>query len=48
MAKFDDKISNLINQCSDFVLDDHPYFLEFVKSYYTFMESNRVNADKHR
>ena len=40
MAKFDDKISNLINQqAPDFVLDDHPYFLEFVKSYYTFMES---------
>ena len=40
MAKFDDKISNLIkHQGPDFVLDDHPYFLEFVKSYYTFMES---------
>ena len=40
MAKFDDKISNLINQqAPDFVLDDHPYFLEFVKAYYTFMES---------
>ena len=40
MAKFDDKISNLINlQAPDFVLEDHPYFLEFVKSYYTFMES---------
>ena len=40
MAKFDDKISNLINQqAPDFVLDDHPYFLEFVKSYFTFMES---------
>ena len=40
MAKFDDKISNLIkHQGPDFVLDDHPYFLEFVKAYYTFMES---------
>ena len=40
MAKFDDKISNLINlQAPDFVLEDNPYFLEFVKSYYTFMES---------
>ena len=40
MAKFDDKISNLINhQGPDFVLDDHPYFLEFVKAYYQFMES---------
>ena len=36
MAKFDDKISNLIkHQGPDFVLDDHPYFLEFVKAYYT-------------
>jgi len=40
MAKFTDKISNLINsQVPDFVLSDHPKFLEFVKSYYTFMES---------
>ena len=40
MAKFDDKISHLINQqAPDFVLDDHPYFLEFVKAYYSFMES---------
>ena len=40
MAKFDDKLSNLINQqAPDFVLDDHPYFLEFVKAYYSFMES---------
>jgi len=40
MAKFDDKLSHLINQqAPDFVLDDHPYFLEFVKAYYTFMES---------
>ena len=40
MAKFDDKISHLISQqAPDFVLDDHPYFLEFVKAYYTFMES---------
>ena len=39
MAKFDDKISHLISQqAPDFVLDDHPYFLEFVKAYYTFME----------
>ena len=40
MAKFDDKISHLISQqAPDFVLDDHPYFLEFVKAYYSFMES---------
>ena len=40
MAKFDDKLSHLISQqAPDFVLDDHPYFLEFVKAYFTFMES---------
>ena len=40
MAKFDYKLSHLISQqAPDFVLDDHPYFLEFVKAYYTFMES---------
>ena len=40
MAKFDDKLSHFINQqAPDFVLDDHPYFLEFVKAYFTFMES---------
>ena len=43
MAKFDDKISNLIfQQAPDFVLDDHPQFLEFVKAYYQFMESAEV------
>ena len=40
MAKFTDKISTLLNsQVPDFVLADHPKFLEFVKAYYTFMES---------
>jgi len=40
MAKFFDKISTLItSQVPDFVLDDHPKFLEFLKIYYTFMES---------
>ena len=40
MAKFTDKISSLINsQAPDFVLEQHPKFLEFVKTYYTFMES---------
>jgi hypothetical protein len=40
MAKFTDKISNLINsQAPDFVLEQHPKFLEFIKTYYTFMES---------
>src|SRR6056300_1504302 len=40
MAKFTDKISTLINsQAPEFVVSDHPKFLEFVKAYYTFMES---------
>ena len=40
MAKFTDKISNLINsQAPDFVIEQHPKFLEFLKLYYTFMES---------
>jgi hypothetical protein len=40
MAKFYDKISNLINsQAPEFVLEQHPKFLEFVRTYYTFLES---------
>ena len=40
MAKFYDKISNLINsQAPEFVLEQHPKFLEFIKTYYAFMES---------
>jgi len=40
MAKFTDKISTLINsQAPEFVVSDHPKFLEFVKAYYTFIES---------
>tara|TARA_B100001057_G_scaffold361567_1_gene364019 strand:+ start:2887 stop:5451 length:2565 start_codon:yes stop_codon:yes gene_type:complete len=40
MAKFTKKISKLLGgQTPDFVLADHPKFVEFLKSYYTFMES---------
>ncbi len=43
MAKFTKKISNRINQqVPEFVLSDHPKFLEFVKSYYKFMESAEI------
>ncbi len=43
MAKFTKKITNLINQqVPEFVLNDHPKFLEFVSSYYRFMESAEV------
>ena len=45
MAKFNDKISNLIGQqVPEFVLDDHPKFIEFVKAYYTFMESAELGV----
>ncbi len=45
MAKFTDKISNLINsQVPEFVLSDHPKFVEFLKSYYAFMESAEVSV----
>src|SRR6056300_1474300 len=45
MAKFTDKISNLINQqVPEFVLEQHPKFLEFVKTYYTFMESAELGV----
>jgi len=40
MANFKNKISNLItSQVPDFVLEDHPKFVEFLKTYYTFMEA---------
>ena len=43
MAKFYDKISTLINsQVPDFVLEDHPLFLDFVKAYYQLMESAEI------
>ena len=43
MADFKDKISNLINsQVPDFVLEDHPLFLDFVKAYYQLMESAEI------
>ena len=44
MAKFTKKITNLINQqVPEFVLADHPKFLEFVKTYYKFMESAEIS-----
>jgi len=43
MANFKDKISNLINsQVPDFVLEDHPLFLDFIKAYYQLMESAEI------
>jgi len=40
MAKFTKKITSLIQgQVPEFVLSDHPKFVEFIKAYFTFMES---------
>ena len=45
MAKFTNKISNLINtQVPEFVLQEHPKFVEFLKSYNTFMESAEISV----
>jgi len=45
MAKFNDKISTLINsQLPDFVIDDHPQFAKFLKLYFTFMESAELQV----
>ena len=45
MAKFNNKLSTIIkHQSPDFVLDEHPRFLEFVKQYYTFMESAEISV----
>ena len=46
MAKFTKKITNLLNQqVPEFVLSDHPKFLEFVKTYYRFMESAEITLE---
>ena len=46
MAKFTRKISNLIKQqVPEFVLADHPKFLEFVETYYRFMESAEITIE---
>jgi hypothetical protein len=45
MAKFNDKISTLINsQLPDFVIEDHPQFAKFLKVYFTFMESAELQV----
>src|SRR6056300_1142748 len=45
MAKFNDKISTLINsQLPDFVVDEHPQFAKFLKIYFTFMESAELQV----
>jgi hypothetical protein len=43
MADFKDKISHIIkHQVPEFVLEDHPYFLDFVKEYYKFLECAEI------
>src|SRR6056300_1803470 len=45
MATFKDKISQLINsQAPEFVVEQHPKFLEFGKTYFTFMESAELDV----
>jgi len=45
MATFNKKISTKVkHQVPDFVLDEHPRFLEFIKQYYTFMESAEISV----
>ena len=45
MAIFKDKLSSLIgSQVPDFVLDDHPKFLQFLKTYYAFMEAAQLSV----
>ena len=45
MSKFNNKITNLINsQVPQFVLQDHPNFVEFLKVYYKFMESAELSV----
>ena len=40
MTKFSKKITNLLgSQVPEFVLEQHPKFVEFVRTYFTFMES---------
>ena len=45
MSKFNNKLTNLINsQVPQFVLQDHPNFVEFLKAYYKFMESAELSV----
>jgi len=43
MADFRNKLSNLLSsQVPDYVLEDHPLFLDFVKAYYQLLESAEI------
>ena len=46
MAKFSEKISTLISsQAPEFVVTEHPKFIQFLKTYYTFMESAELKVE---
>ena len=47
MAKNDSKLLNKVSpliegQVPDFVLDDHPVFVKFLKHYYQYLEAGRI------
>ena len=45
MAKFNEKLSTLISsQAPEFVVSEHPKFIQFLKTYYTFMESAELKV----
>ena len=45
MAKFNDKISTILNsQLPEFVVADHPKFVEFLKVYYQLLESAELSV----
>ena len=45
MAKFNDKISNILNsQLPEFVVSQHPKFAEFLKVYYQLLESAELSV----
>jgi hypothetical protein len=47
MAKFNDKISNLINaQLPEFVVEQHPKFATFLKTYYQLLESAELTVEE--
>ena len=48
MSDFKDKISNLINsQVPDFVLEDHPLFLDFVNILSVDVNQFEITINKH-
>ena len=47
MAKFNDKISTLINaQLPEFVIEQHPKFATFLKTYYQLLESAELTVEQ--